>query len=106
MDYGAVLLILAAALVSFFLGLRRGRSAGGSLEIESPAAEGDSGPRRRPRTMTPWYVLVNALGEHCDFSKLPQFDAVKKYFGPSVGYVKGTEQGLYFEMKSLRAPGE
>lgn len=42
--------------------------------------------------------------EYCDFNLLPEFEAMKKYFGPSVSYLRRTEKGLYYENIALKAP--
>lgn len=52
----------------------------------------------------PMFTMVEGLKEHCDFTMLPDFSAVKKYFGPSVGYIIGVEDGIYGEITSLKAP--
>ncbi len=48
--------------------------------------------------------LMVELGESCDCAVLPDFAAVRKYYGSSVGYVKDTEQGIYLEIVSLPQP--
>jgi len=38
-----------------------------------------------------------------DFSTLPEFETVKKYFGASIWHMKETERGLYFETVIVKA---
>ena len=48
--------------------------------------------------------MVKQLKEYCDFTTLPEFESVRKHFGATIGYVTGTEEGIRFEMVSLKAP--
>jgi len=50
--------------------------------------------------------LVKAWHEICDFSSLPDFQTVRKFFGASVGYIKAVDEGIYFEGVMLKAPPE
>jgi len=54
--------------------------------------------------MNPFAMLIRQTKDYCDFSTLPDFEAVKKYFGASVGYVKSTEDGIYFQTVSIKPP--
>ncbi len=38
-----------------------------------------------------------------DFSTLPDFEAVKKYFGASIWHMKETERGIYYESLLIKA---
>ncbi len=53
---------------------------------------------------SPAGLIVKMFKGVIDFTTLPDFQMIRKYFGASVGYVKGTEQGIYFELLSLKAP--
>ena len=50
--------------------------------------------------------LVEILGKYVDFTALPDFESVKDYYGATVGHMIGTEQGIYFEMRSVRPPSD
>lgn len=52
----------------------------------------------------PIAFLVEEFSDVIDFTTLPDFALVKQHFGPSVGHMKGTEQGLYLEFVTLKAP--
>jgi len=52
------------------------------------------------RNEDPW----DKLFEIVDFTLLPDFAAVKQYFGPSVGYVTENDAGIYAEFIGLKAP--
>ena len=52
----------------------------------------------------PMGMFVEELDKYCDFTLLPEFEQVKKYFGVSVGHVVGTEKGIYAEMTGLKPP--
>jgi len=54
--------------------------------------------------MTPAGQLLEVLKRYCDFSHLPDFDSVRKYFGASIGYVKETDSGIYLEAIELKRP--
>jgi len=73
----------------------------------SPLTNGQygGGMPARPR-ITGINVVVQLLRNYCDFNALPDFETVRKYFGPSVGYVTSTDEGIYFEMTGLKAPEE
>ena len=54
---------------------------------------------------SPMDMLLEALDDTVDFGDLPDFELVKKYYyGATVSYVIGNEQGIYSEMISLKAP--
>jgi hypothetical protein len=73
-------------------------------QADQPADE--AGPRGTSQPGLPpiRMLLPPELWEIIDFGRLPEFSAVKKYFGPSVGYVAGEDSGIYMEMISLKAP--
>lgn len=49
-------------------------------------------------------VLVKAVRPLCNLGLLPEFSSVQQYFGPACGYLKSTEEGIYFEASQLKAP--
>ncbi|MDD4888936.1 MAG: hypothetical protein PHU85_03330 [Phycisphaerae bacterium] len=49
--------------------------------------------------------LVEEVKDYIDFTTLPDFSAVKKYFGAVIWHLSGNDQGLYLEMLSVRPPG-
>jgi hypothetical protein len=54
-----------------------------------------------------WNPMVAALQkikDYVDLNKLPEFKAVEKYWGPSVGYMQSRPEGLYWESIALRPP--
>jgi hypothetical protein len=71
-----------------------------------PTLNGAGGGMSGPPGMSPANILVYILRDYCDFNALPDFQAVKKHFGPTIGYVKTTDDGIYFEMLGLKAPAE
>ncbi len=62
------------------------------------------GYSRRQGVISPMENIMEDFQEYCDFNLLPEFEGVKKYFGPSVSYLRQTEKGLYFESITLKAP--
>ena len=55
---------------------------------------------------TPGAMMFGELFDMVDFTLLPDFETVKHYFGPTVGYVKENEAGLYAEFIGLKSPGD
>ena len=51
-------------------------------------------------------TFSNELSELFDFSLLPEFGAVRKYFGVSSFYVISRADGFFFELKCLNRDGE
>ncbi len=56
------------------------------------------------KVSSPLDGVIKTLAKFCDFNRLPEFAAVKQYFGATIGYVKGTEDGIIFEIVSVKAP--
>jgi hypothetical protein len=54
----------------------------------------------------PTQMALSGLGQFFDFSLLPNFDAVKKYFGVSTQYVVSRPDGYYFEARHLDLQAE
>jgi hypothetical protein len=52
----------------------------------------------------PRFLFSQAGSELFDFSLLPEFDAVRKYFGVSVFYGISRPDGFFFEFKHLNLP--
>ncbi len=81
-------------------------------EAARKAATGDSAkPSGNPSMealaalgTSPWTAIVRALEGIVDFSPLPEFSAVKKYFGASVGSVTANDQGIYAEFTEVESP--
>ena len=44
------------------------------------------------------------FAEFVDFKKLPDFAAVKKYFGIAGGYLTSRPDGFYYEMHAVDLP--
>ena len=53
----------------------------------------------------PMLMVVNQFKEFVDFSALPDFEAVRKYYGAGVVYIKGSDEGIFAEIIQLNAPG-
>jgi hypothetical protein len=49
-------------------------------------------------------LFLQGLTGYIDFSALPEYEAVKEYFGAAVGYVKSVDEGIYAEFKTVKAP--
>lgn len=52
----------------------------------------------------PTQLAFSGLGQFFDFSLLPDFDKVKKYFGVSTQYLVSRPDGYYFEARHLDLP--
>ncbi len=50
----------------------------------------------------PAEALASLIGPMCDLTQLPEFAAVKKYFGPSCGFAKITDDGIYIEATDIK----
>ena len=48
--------------------------------------------------------ILEQIKEICDFTTLPEFDAVKQHWGASVGHLVTTDQGIYGETISIKPP--
>ncbi len=53
---------------------------------------------------SPMGLLVTGLKDYCDFTTLPDFEAVRRYFGASVGWVTTDQNGIRLEMIGLKPP--
>jgi hypothetical protein len=47
---------------------------------------------------------LGEIGQIVDLTKLPPFESVRKYFGPTAAYVKEHGDGIYLEQVDLRSP--
>lgn len=54
----------------------------------------------------PTQMALSGLGQFFDFTLLPNFDTVKKYFGVSTQYVISRPDGYYFEARHLDLQAE
>lgn len=52
----------------------------------------------------PMMMGIQKIKAYVDLSKLPDFKAVEKYWGASVGYMQSRPEGLYWESIALRPP--
>jgi hypothetical protein len=52
----------------------------------------------------PMMMVVQKAREFVDLSKLPEFRAVQKYWGATVGYLQNRPEGIYWESITLRPP--
>ncbi len=55
-------------------------------------------------TSNPVEQIINEFKDIAARSNLPDFQAIEKYFGPTVGYFSVTGDGFYFEISGLRPP--
>jgi len=89
--------------------------------LRAAGKEAAKQPAKRPRTTRPgielglsvgsgpnlpMMMLVRQLGDFCDFAALPEFERVRKYYGPIAGYITGIDEGIFAEMIELKAPGD
>lgn len=58
-----------------------------------------------PGSFLPQVTLSEAGAERFDFTLLPEFDTVRKYFGLSTFYGLSRPDGFFFEFKYLNPPG-
>ncbi|MCG3180474.1 MAG: hypothetical protein BIFFINMI_02836 [Phycisphaerae bacterium] len=66
--------------------------------------EGGEGGDDGPSGFNPMVQVVKEIQKYADFNALPDFGAVKKYFGASVGYLVDTDEGLLLDMVSVKPP--
>ncbi len=76
------------------------------LKKAAQEAKNDSsgGSHAGRSSMNPMVQMVEAVKEYVDFSALPEFGPVKKYFGCEVGYVTTSEDGIFGEYHHVKAP--
>jgi hypothetical protein len=56
--------------------------------------------------VNPMSVLVEMLKDFCDFTTLPDFAAVRQYFGAETTSVLTTDDGILLESHQIRAPAK
>ncbi|MEN6575059.1 MAG: hypothetical protein ABFD90_01860 [Phycisphaerales bacterium] len=52
----------------------------------------------------PITMMLTKIKDYVDLNRLPEFEAVEKYWGASVGYMQSRPEGLYSESITLRPP--
>lgn len=52
----------------------------------------------------PMLMALQKIKAYVDLNKLPEFKAVEKYWGATVGYMQSRPEGLYWESVTLRPP--
>jgi hypothetical protein len=52
----------------------------------------------------PMLMFLQKAREFVDLNKLPEFKAVQKYWGATVGYLQNRPEGIYWESITLRPP--
>jgi hypothetical protein len=52
----------------------------------------------------PLVALLQKVSPYVDLSKLPEFSAVEKYFGATVGFMQTRPDGIYWETTALKPP--
>jgi len=72
--------------------------------MREAAKGGVGGPAMGPGAL-PQMMLSQVGGDLFDFGLLPEFDAVRKYFGLSAFYGISREDGYFFEFKYLNSDG-
>lgn len=88
----------AVSTERFWSGLRQAKKAGtpGGKEGQNQVSVGMS-----PGSILPMLDLTQAGSSLFDFGLLPEFDAVRKYFGLSASYGVSRQDGFFFELKYL-----
>ena len=88
----------AVAAERLWSGLRQAKKAGtpGGEEGQNQISVGMS-----TGSIFPMLDLTQAGSSLFDFGLLPQFDAVRKYFGLSASYAVSRQDGFFFELKYL-----
>lgn len=51
-------------------------------------------------------MIASEFFDFLDFTLLPDFETVKHYYGPAVGYVTENDNGIYAELIGLKAPAD
>ncbi len=66
------------------------------------AKQGENASEQDLESWNPMMAMMQKIKAYVDLSKLPDFKAVEKYWGPSVGYMQSRPEGLYSESITLR----
>jgi len=61
-------------------------------------------PEQDDESGNPIVALLQKAKAYVDLNKLPEFKAVEKYWGASVGFLQSRPEGLYWESIALRPP--
>ncbi len=68
------------------------------------AKQGENASDEEQESWNPMMAAMQKIKAYVDLSKLPEFKAVEKYWGASVGYMQSRPEGLYWESITLRPP--
>ena len=82
-------------------GLRRKASPSGLTESKDTDSGTRTGVGVSSNSSFPNFMFSQAGSDLFDFSLLPEFDAVRKYFGLSAFYILSRQDGFFFEFKYL-----
>jgi hypothetical protein len=97
----------------FWTQIKEAAKASAKAPAAAPGGD-DPAPRRPPQRnpgppvnpLNPMSAVVEMLKAYCDFTALPDFSAVKQYFGAEVTYVISNEDGILIESRNLRPPAK
>jgi hypothetical protein len=68
------------------------------------AKQGENASQEEQQSWNPMMMAMQKIKAYVDLNKLPEFKAVEKYWGASVGYMQSRPEGLYWESITLRPP--
>jgi hypothetical protein len=68
------------------------------------AKQGENASEEEQQSWNPVMMAMQKIKPYVDLNKLPEFKAVEKYWGASVGYMQSRPEGLYWESVTLRPP--
>ncbi|MBN1512154.1 MAG: hypothetical protein JXB13_09080 [Phycisphaerae bacterium] len=68
-------------------------------EMSNPPA---GAPEKERVPLNPIVILLQELGRYVDWSELPDFKAMEKYWGATVGFVQARSEGIYCETTVLK----
>jgi len=68
------------------------------------AKQGENASQEDQQSWNPMMMAIQKIKPYVDLNKLPEFKAVEKYWGASVGYMQNRPEGLYWETISLKPP--
>ncbi len=73
---------------------------------DAAAKSRGGGLPERPQNVMAMFAVetVREFRKACDFTRLPEFAAIRKYFGATVGYIKSTDSGIFLELTYLGGP--
>jgi hypothetical protein len=64
----------------------------------------DGGTNQELEFSAPQMALVQALEKYVDFTALPDFEMIRRYFGATVGFLRGDDEGISFEVVTVKPP--